>query len=53
MRISKLILCIISLLTDPNTSDPYCPDIAKEYDRDRKKFNTNAMIWTEKYAKWS
>ena len=51
LRIQKLMLCIVSLLNDPNTTDPLCPDVAKEYEKDRKKFNTNARLWTEKYAK--
>lgn len=41
----------MSLLTDANTTDPLCPDIAKEYIRDRRKFDKNAKHWTHLYAK--
>ena len=51
MTISKLIISIISLMTDPNPNDPLCPDIAKEYLRDKKKYATNALKWTQLYAK--
>lgn len=35
---AKLVMSIISLLTDANPHDPLCPDIAKEYLRDKKKY---------------
>jgi ubiquitin-conjugating enzyme E2 D/E len=37
-------------MIDPNPSDPLCPDVAKLYLRDRKKFNDMARKWTQLYA---
>lgn len=50
LTIQKVILSVMSLLTDANTGDPLCPDIAREYDRDRKKFNKNARESTHLHA---
>jgi len=52
MTIAKLVISIMSLMGDPNPEDALCPDIAKEYMRDKKKYATNAMKWTKLYAKW-
>jgi ubiquitin-conjugating enzyme E2 D len=46
LTIQKLVMSIISLLTDPNPEDPLCPDIAKEYLRDKKKYQAVARKWT-------
>ena len=46
LTIQKVVLSVMSLLTDANPNDPLCPDIAKEFMRDRKKFNRNAVLWT-------
>eukprot|EP00347_Sterkiella_histriomuscorum_P013931 403362809 len=51
MTIAKLVMAIISLMTDPNPEDPLCPDIAKEYLRDKKKYATTALKWTQLYAR--
>jgi ubiquitin-conjugating enzyme E2 D/E len=50
LTISKLLLSICSLLTDPNPDDPLEIDIANEYKKKRAKYNENAIIWTQKYA---
>eukprot|EP01001_Neometanema_parovale_P011758 NODE_8014_length_728_cov_190.743802_g7762_i0.p1 GENE.NODE_8014_length_728_cov_190.743802_g7762_i0~~NODE_8014_length_728_cov_190.743802_g7762_i0.p1 ORF type:complete len:149 (+),score=43.75 NODE_8014_length_728_cov_190.743802_g7762_i0:81-527(+) len=50
LTISKVLLSICSLLTDPNPDDPLVPEIAQMYKRDRAKFNENAAQWTRKYA---
>mmetsp|Transcript_33031 Transcript_33031/g.51653 ORF Transcript_33031/g.51653 Transcript_33031/m.51653 type:complete len:149 (-) Transcript_33031:47-493(-) len=50
LTISKVLLSICSLLTDPNPDDPLVPDIAQTYVRDRKKFNATAREWTRKFA---
>lgn len=50
LTISKVLISICSLLNDPNPSDPLVPNIAKEYDLNRQKFNENAMSWTRIYA---
>ena len=50
LTISKVILSICSLLSDPNVDDPLVPDIAYIYKNDRAKYNKNAVNWTLKYA---
>eukprot|EP01010_Urceolus_cornutus_P001606 NODE_2162_length_623_cov_614.517422_g1702_i0.p1 GENE.NODE_2162_length_623_cov_614.517422_g1702_i0~~NODE_2162_length_623_cov_614.517422_g1702_i0.p1 ORF type:complete len:153 (+),score=18.29 NODE_2162_length_623_cov_614.517422_g1702_i0:90-548(+) len=50
LTISKVLLSICSLLTDPNPDDPLVPEIAQTYKKDRKKFNDMAAQWTKKYA---
>ena len=50
LTVSKVLLSISSLLTDPNPDDPLVPDIARLYKTDRAKFNEQAKGWTTKYA---
>ena len=50
LTISKVLLSISSLLTDPNPDDPLVPNIAHEYKTDRAKFEASAREWTRKYA---
>eukprot|EP01006_Ploeotia_vitrea_P063178 TRINITY_DN85070_c0_g1_i1.p1 TRINITY_DN85070_c0_g1~~TRINITY_DN85070_c0_g1_i1.p1 ORF type:complete len:150 (+),score=18.31 TRINITY_DN85070_c0_g1_i1:39-488(+) len=50
LTISKVLLSICSLLTDPNPDDPLVPEIAQMFKKDRKKFDENARAWTRKYA---
>lgn len=50
LTISKVLLSISSLLTDPNPKDPFVPDIAKQYVEDRAAYNEEARNWTQKYA---
>eukprot|EP00993_Chasmostoma_nieuportense_P005277 NODE_5907_length_595_cov_49.700855_g5742_i0.p1 GENE.NODE_5907_length_595_cov_49.700855_g5742_i0~~NODE_5907_length_595_cov_49.700855_g5742_i0.p1 ORF type:complete len:170 (+),score=53.13 NODE_5907_length_595_cov_49.700855_g5742_i0:64-510(+) len=50
LTLSKVLLSICSLLTDPNPDDPLVPEIAQMYKRDRKKFEETAKQWTRKYA---
>jgi ubiquitin-conjugating enzyme E2 D/E len=50
LTISKLLLSICSLLTDPNPDDPLEIEIANEYKKNREKYNENAMFFTQKYA---
>ena len=51
LTISKVLLSICSLLTDPNPDDPLVPEIAKKFKNDREGFNKIAREWTQKYAK--
>lgn len=53
LTVSKTLLSICSLLTDPNPKDPLVPEIADLYIRDRVKFEENAREWTRKYASGS
>lgn len=50
LTISKVLLSISSLLTDPNPDDPLVPDIAQLYKTDMERHNNNAREWTAKYA---
>ncbi|PON96890.1 Ubiquitin-fold modifier-conjugating enzyme [Trema orientale] len=50
LTISKVLLSICSLLTDPNPDDPLVPEIAHMYKTDRMKYETTARSWTQKYA---
>ena len=51
LSISKVLLSIESLLTDPNPDDPFMPDIAKLYINDRAAYKERATMWTEAYAR--
>ena len=50
LTISKVLLSISSLLTDPNPDDPLVPAIAQEYKSDKSKYEASAREWTRKYA---
>ena len=50
LTISKVLLSICSLLTDPNPKDPLCPEIAKEYMENRPEYEIKAREWTQAYA---
>ncbi|KAL2509789.1 UBC core domain-containing protein [Forsythia ovata] len=50
LTISKVLLSICSLLTDPNPDDPLVPEIAHMYKVDRAKYESTARSWTQKYA---
>ena len=50
LTISKVLLSVCSLLTDPNPDDPLVPEIANIYKRDRKIYVKTAREWTQKYA---
>lgn len=49
LTISKVLLSICSLLTDPNPDDPLVPEIAHLYKTNRAEFEKNAREWTRKY----
>jgi len=51
LTIQKVVLSVVSLMTDANPNDPLCPDIGKLYLRDRKKYDAIATEWTFKHAK--
>lgn len=50
LTISKVLLSIISLLTDPNENDPLVGKIAQIYKRDRAEHDATARQWTQRYA---
>ncbi|GBG70170.1 hypothetical protein CBR_g6301 [Chara braunii] len=50
LTISKVLLSICSLLTDPNPDDPLVPEIAHIYKNQRSRYEETARAWTQKYA---
>ena len=50
LTISKVLLSILSLLTDANPADPLVPEIADLYKRDRAAYDAKAREWTMLYA---
>jgi len=50
LTLSKVLLSICSLLTDPNPDDPLEPQIARQYKDNREEFDAEARAWTLKYA---
>lgn len=50
LTISKVLMSISSLLTDPNPYDPLNHDAAELYLEDKQQFNLLAIQWTKLYA---
>lgn len=50
LSISKVLLSICSLLTDPNADDPLNPEAAGIYKKNRVLYEMKAREYTEKYA---
>ncbi|KAL0904734.1 hypothetical protein M5K25_026877 [Dendrobium thyrsiflorum] len=50
LTISKVLLSVSSLLTDPNPDDPLVPEIAHIYKNQRSRYEETARAWTQKYA---
>jgi ubiquitin-conjugating enzyme E2 D/E len=50
LTISKVLLSICSLLTDPNPDDPLVPEIAQILRNNRTQHDATARDWTAKYA---
>ena len=50
LTVSKVLLSISSLLTDPNPNDPLVPDIATLYKENREEYSKKAVEWTNMYA---
>ena len=50
LTISKVLLSICSLLTDPNPDDPLVPDIANLYNKNIDEFNNKAKEYTQIYG---
>lgn len=50
LTVSKLLLSICSLLSDPNPADPLMPEIAREYISNRMQYDEHAKNWTLQYA---
>ncbi|KAM1761532.1 hypothetical protein EV1_004142 [Malus domestica] len=50
LSLSKVLISICSLLTDPNPDDPLEKKIARLYKNNRGKYEENARIWIQKHA---
>lgn len=50
LTVSKVLLSILSLLTDPNPDDPLVPEIANIYKTNRDVYEANAREWTMMHA---
>ncbi|XP_049850956.1 uncharacterized protein LOC126324499 [Schistocerca gregaria] len=50
LTISRVLLSISSLLTDPNPEDPLVPEIANQLKTNKTAFESTARDWTAKYA---
>ncbi|KAJ7844545.1 ubiquitin-conjugating enzyme E2 [Mycena olivaceomarginata] len=50
LTISKVLLSICSMLTEPNPDDPLVSEIAHLYKTDRASYDANAREWTLKHA---
>lgn len=50
LSITKLLISIRSLLSDPNPVDPLSPEIAKIYLEDKDKYNELVKSHTERYS---
>ena len=50
LTISKVLLSICSLLTDPNPDDPLVPEIAHIYKTNRPEYEKTAREWCRKYS---
>ena len=50
LTISKVLLSICSLLTDPNPDDPLVPEIARKFKDNRVAYEITAREWTQVYA---
>eukprot|EP00301_Raphidiophrys_heterophryoidea_P009638 c14245_g1_i1.p1 GENE.c14245_g1_i1~~c14245_g1_i1.p1 ORF type:complete len:166 (-),score=25.03 c14245_g1_i1:60-509(-) len=50
LTISKVLLSISSLLTDPNPDDPLVGDIARLCKTNRKQYEQTAAEWTRQHA---
>mmetsp|Transcript_34534 Transcript_34534/g.89458 ORF Transcript_34534/g.89458 Transcript_34534/m.89458 type:complete len:157 (+) Transcript_34534:143-613(+) len=51
LTVSKVLLSICSLLTDPNPSDPLVGNIAQQLIQDKEEHDRIAKEWTRKFAK--
>lgn len=50
LTITKVLLSLTSLLTDPNPTDPLDPDVAEVFLHHREIYDNTAKDWTERYA---
>ncbi len=52
LTISKILLSICSLLSDPNPNDPLVPEVANIFKTNIELYNNTAKSWTLMYASY-
>lgn len=50
LTITRVLLSILSILSDPNPNDPLVPDVAIMYKNNKELYDKTARHWTEIYA---
>mmetsp|Transcript_38959 Transcript_38959/g.63701 ORF Transcript_38959/g.63701 Transcript_38959/m.63701 type:complete len:171 (+) Transcript_38959:230-742(+) len=50
LTVQKVLLSIVSLLTDPNADDPLVGSVARVYKTDRAKYTSTCKKWTRDFA---
>lgn len=50
LTISKVLVSLMSLLTDPNPDSPLNGSAGSLYKRSKKQYDKQALEWTKKYA---
>jgi len=50
LTLTKVLLSISSLLTDPNPDDPLVSEVASVYKKNKQRYDEMARQWTAKYA---
>eukprot|EP01038_Epipyxis_sp_PR26KG_P017834 gene17834-24907_t len=50
LHIPKVLTMIVSLMAEPNSSEPLVAEIATLYTSNREQHDTTAREWTQKYA---
>jgi ubiquitin-conjugating enzyme E2 D/E len=50
LTLEFLLISIVGLLSDPDVDDPFVPEIASTYIRDKAEFDRSAEVYTAKYA---
>lgn len=50
LTVSKVLLSICSLLTDPNPDDPLVPEIGRQCKENKAAYEETARDWTVRYA---
>ena len=50
LSIFRVLMSLISLLSEPNFNDPLVPSISKLYKNDPEEYNKLVLEWVQKYA---
>ncbi|EOA38866.1 hypothetical protein CARUB_v10011231mg [Capsella rubella] len=50
LTVEKVLMCISSLLADPNPDDPLVAEIGQQFKSDKPQFEETAREWTQRHA---